>query len=62
MILAQGGNTADLNVALLLTASELVVTGSSVRRIPLTDVETLETDAILLRDGTRIPWTPFLPR
>jgi len=57
--LAQGGNTRELNVALALTPTELVVTGSSLTRIPLQDVTLLEGDSIVLRDGTRIPWTPF---
>jgi hypothetical protein len=57
--LAQGGNTRELNVALVLTPTELVVTGASLRRISLQDVATLQGDLIVLRDGTRIPWTPF---
>jgi hypothetical protein len=59
VILAQGGNSREPNVALVLTPTELVVTGSSLTRITLQDVRVLEGDSIVLRDGTRIPWTPF---
>jgi len=59
LILAQSGESHERNVALLLTNTELILTGSAVRHIPLDTIASVEADNVVLRDGTRIPWKPF---
>jgi hypothetical protein len=59
LILAQSGESHERNVALLLTNTELIVTGSAVRRIPLDAIAAVEPDNVVMRDGTRIPWNPY---
>ena len=60
VILAQSGIAREQGQALIVTASELILTGTALTRIPLTAVTQVGPQTVLLDDGSALPWTPYV--
>ena len=60
VVLAQSGIAREQGQAFILTASELILTGTSLTRIPLTAVTQVGPQTVLLDDGSALPWTPYV--
>ena len=60
VVLAQSGIAREQGQALIVTASELILTGTALTRIPLTAVTQVGPQTVLLDDGSALPWTPYV--